>query len=48
MNRTSYLMTAEDVASELQCSKGHAYKVIHSLNEELQKNGYLTVSGKIP
>jgi len=33
--KTNYLMSAEDVANELGVSKGHAYKVIRQLNEEL-------------
>lgn len=37
-----------DVADELGVSKGHAYKLIRQLNEELETSGYLTVSGKIP
>lgn len=48
MNKVEYLMSAEDVASELSCSKGYAYKVIRSLNEELKQKGYLIVAGKIP
>ena len=35
--KTNYLMGAEDVANELGVSKGHAYKVIRQLNEELEK-----------
>ena len=42
------MMTAADVANELGVSKGHAYKMIRQLNEELQKNGYIVVAGKIP
>lgn len=46
--KTNYMMTAADVANELGVSKGHAYKMIRQLNEELQKNGYIVVAGKIP
>ncbi len=42
------MMTAEDVAKELGVSKGHAYKLIRELNEELQSKGYLVVAGKVP
>ena len=38
----------EDVANELGVSKGHAYKVIRQLNEELEKSGFIVVTGKIP
>lgn len=41
-------MTAEDVAKELGVSKGHAYKLIRELNEELKKAGYLVIAGKVP
>ncbi len=44
----NYMMSANDVADELGVSKGHAYKLIRQLNEELETSGYLTVSGKIP
>lgn len=42
------MMTAEDVAKELGVSKGHAYKLIRELNEELKKAGYLVIAGKVP
>ena len=35
--KSNYMMDAEDVANELGISKGHAYKVIRRLNEELEK-----------
>ena len=41
-------LTANDVASILEVSKGHAYKIIKKLNEELSENGFLTVAGKVP
>jgi len=41
-------MTADDVANELGISKGHAYKMIRQLNEELQNSGFIVISGKIP
>lgn len=46
--KSSYLMDAEDVANELGISKGHAYKVIRRLNEELEKSGFIIVAGKVP
>ena len=42
------MMGAEDVANELGISKGHAYKVIRQLNEELEKSGFIIVAGKVP
>ena len=44
----NYLMTANDVANELDVSKGHAYKVIRTLNEELREKGFVVIAGKIP
>ena len=44
----NYMMNASDVANELGVSKGHAYKLIRKLNEELEASGYIVVSGKIP
>lgn len=48
MEKTNYMMTADDVAQELGVSKGHAYKLIRTLNAELVKSGYLIVAGKVP
>ncbi len=46
--KQNYMMTADDVARELGVSKGHAYKLIRQLNDELQQDGYIVVSGKVP
>ena len=46
--KSNYMMNAEDVANELGISKGHAYKVIRQLNEELEKSGFIIVTGKLP
>ena len=40
-------MTVEEVAAELQVSKSKAYQIVRQLNTELQKQGYLTVAGRI-
>ena len=45
---TNYMMNVNDVAKELGVSKGHAYKLIRKLNEELEASGYIVVSGKVP
>ena len=47
MNK-NYMVTAQDVVDMLGVSKGHAYKIIRQLNKELEDNGYIVVSGKIP
>ena len=46
--KSNYMMGAEDVANELGISKGHAYKVIRQLNEELEKSDFIIVTGKVP
>lgn len=43
-----YMMSAEDIAKELSCSKSHAYKIVKALNKELAKEGYITMAGRIP
>ena len=47
MNK-NYMVTAQDIVDMLGVSKGHAYKIIRQLNKELEDNGYIVVSGKIP
>ena len=42
------MMTANDVASILGISVGHAYKIIRALNAELESKGFITVAGKVP
>lgn len=44
----SIMMNAEDVAAALLCSKSKAYQIIRECNRELQKAGYITISGKVP
>lgn len=38
----------EDVMELLEVSKGHAYKLIKKLNEELDEKGFITIAGKVP
>lgn len=40
-------LTARDVAERMQVSVSMAYKIIRKLNLELNKKGFLTVSGKV-
>ncbi len=47
MKEKSFI-TAAELAEMLQISVGHAYKLIHRLNEDLTAKGYLTFSGRIP
>lgn len=46
--KSNYMMSAEDIAKELGVSKGKAYKLIRDLNQELVKNGFVVISGKLP
>ena len=41
-----YMMSAEDIAKELNCSKSHAYKIVKELNKELAGQGYITMAGR--
>lgn len=44
----SEFMNVHDVISALGVSRSSAYKIIRTLNIELQEKGYLVVSGKVP
>ena len=48
MGNYQYMMSVDDIAQELNCSKSYAYKVIKKLNKELEAQGWLTMSGRIP
>lgn len=41
-------ITANELAEMLGVSAGHAYKIIRRMNQELEKEGYLVISGKVP
>lgn len=47
METTRKLLNAKEVAEILSISNSYAYKVIEQLNSELEKAGYLTISGKV-
>lgn len=40
-------LRVSEVASILDCSESHAYKVMQKLNEELEKKGKITVRGRV-
>lgn len=46
MNEKKFL-TASDVATYMGISVPTAYKIIRQLNNELKKEGYITIAGKI-
>jgi len=41
-------ITAAELSDMLGVSVGYGYKIIRLLNEELKKDGFLTISGKVP
>lgn len=46
MENKSYI-DAKEVAELLGVSMSKGYKIIKSLNDELKKNGYITLAGKV-
>lgn len=40
-------LRAEQVMEEMQVSRQKAYKIIHQLNDELARMGYITVQGRV-
>jgi DNA-binding IscR family transcriptional regulator len=46
MSSTNFIK-AEEVAQELEVSKPYAYKLVRELNDELKKNGFITISGRV-
>lgn len=46
--RENLYLTAPEVAEMLGVSRGHAYKIVKQLNEELAGRGYIVVAGKVP
>ncbi len=41
------ILTAEQVATLCKVKVGKAYQIIRELNEELKKEGYITIRGRI-
>lgn len=41
------ILTAEQVADLCKVKIGKAYQIIRELNEELKKEGYITIRGRI-
>ncbi len=40
-------ISAKEVARELEVSDSFAYRLVHKLNDELEKQGFVVVKGKI-
>lgn len=47
MSEEKIFMRVDEVAEALGISKSHAYKIVHQLNKEMARMGYITVSGRI-
>ncbi len=41
-------LSANELSKLLDVSIGHAYKMIRQMNNELEKQGFLVVAGKVP
>ena len=48
MIKNEFIYTAEDVAAMLKISKSAAYRIIREINDELKKEGYFVVAGRVP
>lgn len=48
MAKGTLYYTANDVQEMLGISRGHAYKIIKVLNEDLARKGFIVIAGKIP
>lgn len=46
MEGTIFIIAAE-MAEILGISKPYAYKIIKQMNEDLEANGFITISGKV-
>lgn len=45
--REDTFMRADEVATIFDCSKEFAYKIIRQLNADLQKQGFITMQGRV-
>lgn len=46
MSRALFIK-ADEIARELGVSKPYAYKLIRKLNADMEKKGYITISGRV-
>lgn len=44
----SLYYTANEVKEMLGISRGHAYKIVRQLNDELASKGFIVVAGRVP
>lgn len=45
---TSIFITAQELAKMLECSVGHAYRIIKQMNTDLQRDGFIVFPGRAP
>lgn len=45
---TSTFITAQELAKMLECSVGHAYRIIKQMNTDLQRDGFIVFPGRAP
>ena len=43
-----FYYTAPEVAQLIGVSRGQAYQIVRTLNNELKEKGFITIAGKIP
>lgn len=48
MAKESLYYTANEVMEMLGISRGHAYKIVKQLNEELANKGFIVIAGRVP
>ena len=48
VNNSQMFYGADEIATILNVSKSKAYRLIKELNNELSRNGYITIAGKVP
>lgn len=44
----SLFYSCKEVMELLGCCESKAYRIMKEMNKELQKKGYITMSGKVP
>lgn len=48
MEQGTLYYTVNEVQEMLGISRGHAYKLIKNLNQQLSQRGFIVIAGKIP
>ncbi len=45
--KNSIFISAKEVAKALDISEAHGYKLVRTMNEELSKQGFLVIAGRV-